>query len=665
MPISLLMKTNDINVLIVDDDPSIRKSISEAVERAGFKPLVASKPAEARSISKVQQIHVAIIDCMLPGQNGVDLAVEIREVITHNDVIFFITGIYKDKMFASEALNRAKAECFFYKPFDIEELIIAIKAKVKSPVKGPKLTTHSLLSKLKFSTEELKEVINSMDEVSGFDISYLLSTLMFLRSTGKLQIVDVQKQKHVIDLVNGKIRRIQGESAFQTMGQLLVKQGLLTQNEYEEISEKSNKSDFEDSLVEENWVSPHAMSILRKEQVSSELEKIITPGAVEVLFVSTKEDNPSACDIDYESIKESLHEIIEFQMNGEWLDRFYSSFMNCAVVLVPEVGKQHPIFNYPATKKIEDLFEVFSKSPMLGEILNKDFQMPKDVFYKALHILTINRLVVFVGASQAKEENVGTLTSMEVTNINRRFLRLNILLDDIKDLNAIEIFQSLGASENANTKEVEKIFKTFSHANSLDRLPKDASDELKDLNRKVFSIVSEAYEIMIDDTKRENYSYSVKQKKAELHLKAQNLVERGIINLRQGRYDKSIEELETAYQYNPNQQTLLYLYWVEIKMNKENLTLERIKEINDSLITLPMEDKRNETYHLVYGLLKREEGSFKASGDAFRKSLQINPSFLDAKRELMSLIKESKKRNQSIFTGDLSTVVSGFFKKKG
>ena len=277
IPISFLMESNDINVLIVDDDISMRESISKAVERAGFKPLLASKPAEALSMSKVQQIHAAVIDCMLPGKNGVDVAAEIREVMTNDDVIFFITGIYKDKVFAAESLKKTKADRFFYKPFDIEELIASIREKV-GPFLGEskKLTLQDLLSKIQFSDEELQEAINHMDQMSGFDISFCLPALMFSESTGHLNISDAEKRKCILTLVGGKIREVGSESAFQTINQLLIKQGLLTQDECNEVLEKSERSDFEKSLIDNNWVSPHAMTILKKEQISLELEKIIT-----------------------------------------------------------------------------------------------------------------------------------------------------------------------------------------------------------------------------------------------------------------------------------------------------------------------------------------------------------------------------------------------------
>ena len=553
--------------------------------------------------------------------------------------------------------KKTKADRFFYKPFDIEELIASIKERVGPFLGEPKkLTLQDLLSKIQFSDEELQEAINHMDQISGFDISFCLPALMLSESTGHLNISDAEKRKCILTLVGGKIREVGSESAFQTINQLLIKQGLLTQDECNEVLEKSEKSDFEKSLIDNNWVSPHAMTILKKEQISLELEKIITPGSIKATFIPEKKDSPSPCDIDYESIQPSFHEIIEFQIDSHWLHRFYSPCMDCAIVLKPEVGINHPIFSHPMTKKIEDLFEVLSKSPVLKDLLGRSQESAKEILYRALHILTTNQLIVFVGQESQK--------ASADTDKERTFSRLNILFDKIKDLNPIEIFQFLGASKNAQVKEIEEIFKTFSRSNHPDKLPKNASNQLRDLNLKIFSMILEAYGIMTDDSKKRSYRSSMRQKKAELQLKSQTLVERGVVSLRQGQFRQAIEELKTAYQYYESQQTLLYLYWAELKMFRDKLPPEKSKAINDSLIAFPTDYKKSEIYYLVYGLLKREGGNLRESGEAFRKSLQINPSFLDAKRELMSLLKEDKKRNQNIFTGDLSSVVSGFFKKK-
>ena len=390
-----------------------------------------------------------------------------------------------------------------------------------------------------------------------------------------------------------------------------------------------------------------------------------TAERIQVSFTQDKRGNASLCEVNYNLIQSSLENIIEFRLDNNWLQEFYSRYRQCAVVLKVGVGSNHSLFNHPIIRKIEDLFEALSKSLTLEEILD-ECKIPEPVFYQALHVLTINQIIVFVGDSS--EERVVDVNADGFTNSGSRVMaRLNVLLDGIKDLNSIEIFQFLGASESVHTKEIEEIFKTFVQANHPQKLPDGSSQEVKDLNHKVFSIVSEAYEIMVDEEKRKHYDSSMKQKKAEYRLEAQSLVERGTISLRQGRFEPAINDLKAAYRIHESQQTLLYLYWAEIKMFKGKLSMERAGKINDSLIAFPIDQKRSEVFHLVDSMLKRESGFVVEAEEALRKSLQLNPSFIDAKRELISLVKEAKekKKGQSILTGDLSVVVSGLFKKKG
>ena len=605
----------------------------------------------------MEHVHVAVIDCMLPGRNGVDLAVEIRKVMTSEDAIFFITGIYKDKSFASEAIKKTQAEKFFYKPFDIQLLISAIKKSVIKSQEESRLIIPSLLYQVNISAASLTEAIENTDSMSGMDLSFIIPALMLSKSTGHLNIASDEK-KVSIDFMEGKIREVDSESAFQVMGQLLIKQGLLTKNEYDEIIEQTERSQFIDSLIADSWVSPHAMVALKKEQFFLELETLIIPDLMKISFVPHEIEDPSPCDIDYPSIQNLFHEMVELQIeNIDWLRDFYSYYMNCAVVLKPEVGANHPILKHSVAKKIENFFDILSKSPYLSEIVGSS-GIPEDIFYKGLHALTINQLIVFIKEKSRKAE--------AKWNGERTSSRLKILLENIKDLNPIEIFQYLGASEKVLESEAKEIFASFSRANHPDKLSKNATDELKELNQKIFIIISQAYEIVTDKVKRKRCSSSLKQKQAELKIKSQELVERGVIHLRQGRFKQAIEDLNTAYEQYKNPQTLLYIHWAELRLfNGGGLNLNRLKQINDSLMALPSEYRKSAVYHLVCGLVHREDDNYVEAGQSLRKSLKINPRFLDAKRELMDLLKAGKKRNQNIFTSDLSTVVSGFFKKKG
>ncbi len=662
------MKYSDLSILIVDDDASIQESLSKALESAGFKVIVAGKPAEALSIPKVQQIHGVIMDCMLPGKNGVELAIDIRRFMADTDFIFFITGIYKDKRFAKEAIRKVNAERFFYKPFDVMELISAIKNKVNQSLDeeepSPTTTLPSILSKITPSIGEVGQSLESQDQSNGFHLSFYLPTLMLLGATGHLHIMSIANQrKSSIELVKGKIREIYSENALKIIGELLIKQGLLNPDEYREITNKTKKENFTSALVDDHWISPHAMVELKKEQIFLELEEIMGTNHVQISFTPKQDNIPSPCDIDYKTLQSSLFEIIEFQISDEWLKDFYAPHINSSVVMKIEVNRNHPIFKYPVTRKIENLFDLLAKSPTLKEILSDEIKIPKSILYQSLHALTINQSIIFVDKTKQKKE--AKTSEVTVISENKILSRLNILLDGIKDKSPPEIFCYLGSSEEVTKKEAQEIFKTFSESNHPNQLPPNASNKIKSLNQKIFSYVSDAYEIITNDEKRKKYNSKIESKELELQSKAKVLIEKGVINLRRGHFEEAIEEIKAAHQCHESHQTLLYLFWARLKMYQDKIKPEMITEINNGIMGLPSHYRKSEIYHLVYGLLKKAENNFLEAGNSMKKALQINPSFFDARKELMDIIKEDKRKNQNLFTGDFSTVVSGFFKKKG
>src|SRR5262245_40324746 len=65
-------------VLIVDDEENQRRSLTIALRLNGFDVLVAASGSDALKLLASQQVHVALIDLMMPGLNGLDLARLIR-----------------------------------------------------------------------------------------------------------------------------------------------------------------------------------------------------------------------------------------------------------------------------------------------------------------------------------------------------------------------------------------------------------------------------------------------------------------------------------------------------------------------------------------------------------------------------------------------------------
>jgi FixJ family two-component response regulator len=108
--------SNEI-VCLVDDDPSIRKSVARLLESAGFKVQAFSEPAPFLKYLADNLVTVVVLDIWMEPMTGLELMAELCSKSPSTRVIF-ITG-HEDP--AAEATVRAAgAFGFLIKPFDAD-----------------------------------------------------------------------------------------------------------------------------------------------------------------------------------------------------------------------------------------------------------------------------------------------------------------------------------------------------------------------------------------------------------------------------------------------------------------------------------------------------------------------------------------------------------------
>ncbi|MHA1520314.1 MAG: response regulator [Promethearchaeota archaeon] len=112
-------------ILIVEDDPSVKKIINQAISKAGYHMLNASDGMEALQIASQHghDIDLLISDMIMPKMNGKDLAKHILRDFPNIDVLF-ISG-YANKFLSETELLDEKSN-FLQKPFTMEELLIKV-----------------------------------------------------------------------------------------------------------------------------------------------------------------------------------------------------------------------------------------------------------------------------------------------------------------------------------------------------------------------------------------------------------------------------------------------------------------------------------------------------------------------------------------------------------
>ena len=117
-----------VNLLIVDDEASLRDFLSIVFEEEGWRVDTAASVAEAHVAIQRQEPDVVLCDLMLPDGSGIDL---VRDVKAQSPgIVFVMITAHTSTRSAVEAL-KAGAVDYIAKPFDIEELKIVVRKAVE------------------------------------------------------------------------------------------------------------------------------------------------------------------------------------------------------------------------------------------------------------------------------------------------------------------------------------------------------------------------------------------------------------------------------------------------------------------------------------------------------------------------------------------------------
>lgn len=115
-------------ILVVEDDPIIRQTVVYALKRAGFDVHATGDGAEAVGLVKAAEPDLVLLDLMLPGLDGYQIAARIREGDKETAIIM-VTALdtERDKVRGLDA----GADDYITKPFSMEELLARVRANLR------------------------------------------------------------------------------------------------------------------------------------------------------------------------------------------------------------------------------------------------------------------------------------------------------------------------------------------------------------------------------------------------------------------------------------------------------------------------------------------------------------------------------------------------------
>lgn len=118
---------NAASILVVDDEPQIRRVLRSTLTFRGYELLEAGSGEEALELARKVKPDLILLDVNLPGMSGVETCRELRRFTAVPIIMLTVRNAERDKVVALDA----GADDYVTKPFGIEELLARVRASLR------------------------------------------------------------------------------------------------------------------------------------------------------------------------------------------------------------------------------------------------------------------------------------------------------------------------------------------------------------------------------------------------------------------------------------------------------------------------------------------------------------------------------------------------------
>lgn len=643
------MEDTKIKILVLEDDSTLGEALKEAFSRVGHEVYLVTQPEEATEILNKEKIDFLYVDCLLPQMMGVDYVTKIRKEMpnTARFKTVLMSGIYSDKDFIQDATKKTQAVAFLKKPFDLNEALKLVKVDEAARTKdesSPRKNLYQIFGRTMVSTREKRKLIESLEEVSGFDLPFVYSLLVETKSSGHLNIYGVDGNVSGVSFSNGVIVGVDIEDKTTYLGEMLIQSGYALPEDVQEALNDKSPRRLGQRLIQANKLSPHAFDLILTEQMNIRLSRTIVDQMIRINFASVEVEmiEPS---IDSDSLSYFLHDWIASKLSAAWLKSMHMMWASYRITRSSSYREDHPALKMSLIQGLEGFTELLDRGVTLMDLLGQPGYHEAAV-HKAIHFLLTKGLISF-SKSQA------------VVNPQEQLKALRKINMDLQGKNHLQVVEYFGLGQET-VVTVSAMVDEF--LPMLGEQPGDQKSEAYRLWGQIRARVTEACTSFLDAGQRQQFKQSNLKSEAEKKLRANSLLEEAKQALQMNQYAKAASFMNQVMDLNPGiAQVHLYNAWAKVGTLDPQKKIQQLKDIEFELMQVPPDEKYDALFPFVTGLLQKSKGDISGARKSFEKCLALNSSMIVARRELNQL---ASGKQEDILNMDLKKMVSGFFKKK-
>jgi two-component system KDP operon response regulator KdpE len=173
---------NHPNVLVVDDEKSLRDFVRKNLEIRGYTVLTASNGLEALAIFNTERVDLVILDIMMPHLDGLETTRRIRQTSIVPIIILTALGEEDDKIRAFDY----GADDYLTKPFGVGELLGRIKAVLRRAHWAEPNTLEERIVRGEICADLARHEVTVRDQILDLTPTEFNLLVYLMKNTGKV-----------------------------------------------------------------------------------------------------------------------------------------------------------------------------------------------------------------------------------------------------------------------------------------------------------------------------------------------------------------------------------------------------------------------------------------------------------------------------------------------
>ncbi len=159
-------------ILIVDDEQNVRQLLSKVLKKQGYEVYTACDGTEGLEFIKQTVVDIVISDIRMPNMDGIEFLHKVKE--TDPGIGFILITAFATAETAIEAL-RSGAQDYVTKPFDINDIIIAVKKLDAMEKPAGSYVTDVQGIKTESKSPKMRQVYELAQRVAAADSTVLIT----------------------------------------------------------------------------------------------------------------------------------------------------------------------------------------------------------------------------------------------------------------------------------------------------------------------------------------------------------------------------------------------------------------------------------------------------------------------------------------------------------